>query len=160
MSDQAIWSRCIDAVMPDMLIPLYRLPDPPPLADGLVIRPVLPPEAHLVIDFVTRDFHAGWVSECHVGLMAQPCKVLIALQDGKLAGFACFDVTIRGFFGPTGVDPAFERCGIGKQLLLRALSRLRDMGFAYGIIGAAGPVDFYRKTCGAIEIPDPLPDRW
>lgn len=143
--------------MTDLLVPLYALPDPPPLPDGLEIRPALPPERHVVCGFVGRHFGPGWVSECETGLSAQPVRVLIALEGGALAGFACYDVTARGFFGPTGVDPARERRGIGKHLLLRALARLRDLGFAYGIIGAAGPVDFYRHVCGAIEIPDSHP---
>ena len=31
------------------------------------------------------------------------------------------------------------------------------MGYAYGIIFAAGPVDFYAKTVGATVIPDSEP---
>ena len=31
------------------------------------------------------------------------------------------------------------------------------MGYAYGIIGAAGPVDFYVQAVGAIPIPDSSP---
>ena len=31
------------------------------------------------------------------------------------------------------------------------------MGYVYGIIGAAGPVDFFQKTVGAIVIPDSDP---
>ena len=143
--------------MPDMLVPLYALPTPPPLPHGLVIRPTIPPEAEIVVRFVTKRFGEGWASECRVGMSAQPSKTLIALQDGALVGFACFDVTARGFFGPTGVDPAFERRGIGKQLLLRALARLRNDGFAYGIIGGAGPVAFYETACGAVEIPNSTP---
>ena len=47
--------------------------------------------------------------------------------------------------------------GIGKALLLASLWGLREMGYVYGIIGAAGPVDFYQKTVGAIIIPDSEP---
>ena len=32
-----------------------------------------------------------------------------------------------------------------------------EMGYVYGIIGGVGPVEFYRKTVGAIEIPDSTP---
>jgi len=47
--------------------------------------------------------------------------------------------------------------GVGKALLLHALSGLWDMGYAYGVIAGAGPIEFYRKACGAIEIPDSVP---
>ena len=47
--------------------------------------------------------------------------------------------------------------GIGKALLLASLWALREMGYVYAIIGAAGPVRFYQKTVGAIIIPDSEP---
>jgi hypothetical protein len=31
------------------------------------------------------------------------------------------------------------------------------LGYAYGIIGSAGPVEFYQKTVAAIVIPDSSP---
>jgi hypothetical protein len=34
---------------------------------------------------------------------------------------------------------------------------LYEMGYVYGIIGGVGPVEFYRKTVGAIEIPESAP---
>jgi len=34
---------------------------------------------------------------------------------------------------------------------------LRELGYAYAIIGGAGPVDFYVKTLGAIPIPGSSP---
>ena len=30
---------------------------------------------------------------------------------------------------------------------------MRELGYAYGIIGGVGPKEFYSKNCGAIEIP-------
>src|SRR6185436_6729639 len=47
--------------------------------------------------------------------------------------------------------------GIGKALLLASLWSLREMGYDYAIIGAAGPVRFYQKSVGAIIIPDSEP---
>ena len=47
--------------------------------------------------------------------------------------------------------------GIGKALLIAALWGLRELGYVYGIIGAAGPVEFYKEAVGAIVIPDSEP---
>lgn len=138
--------------MPDLLVPLHGL-TVPPLPEGLVIRRPLPPEGHVVTAFVAEHFAAQWVSEANVALAARPARMLVAIQGGTLAGFACYDVTARGFFGPTGVDPGLRGRGVGRHLLLRALDALAQDGFAYAVIGAAGPVEFYRTTCGAIEIP-------
>jgi GNAT superfamily N-acetyltransferase len=43
--------------------------------------------------------------------------------------------------------------GVGKALLVACLHSLREMGYVYGIIGHAGPIEFYQKTVGAIVIP-------
>jgi hypothetical protein len=34
---------------------------------------------------------------------------------------------------------------------------MRNAGYAYGIIGGAGPVDFYTKSVGATVIPNSVP---
>ena len=59
---------------------------------------------------------------------------------------------MRGFFGPTGVDPAYRGKGIGKALLLKCLEAMRNEGYGYAVIGGAGPVNFYEKCCGATVI--------
>jgi hypothetical protein len=47
--------------------------------------------------------------------------------------------------------------GVGKALLFECLHGLRELGYVYGIIGHAGPVDFYKKTVGAVVVPDSDP---
>jgi hypothetical protein len=42
-------------------------------------------------------------------------------------------------------------------LLLASLWSLRELGYVYGIIGRAGPVEFYEKAVGAIAIPESDP---
>ncbi len=143
--------------MPDLLVPLYNLPDLAPLPDGVIVRPARPYESHTLLGFVGEHFFDKWVSEVTIALSAQPAKVLIAEEAGRCLGFACYDVTARGFFGPTGVAPDERGRGIGKHLLMHTLHQLRHAGFAYGIIGQAGPVDFYKVACGAIVIPDSEP---
>jgi predicted N-acetyltransferase YhbS len=55
------------------------------------------------------------------------------------------------------VAEEFEGRGIGKALLLSCLWGLREMGYVYGIIGRAGPIDFYEHTVGAVPIAESDP---
>ena len=73
-------------------------------------------------------------------------------------GFACYDVTCRGYFGQTGVLESERGKGIGTHLLIRSLCGLRELGYAYAIIGGAGPADYYVKALGAIPIPGSAPE--
>lgn len=139
--------------MPDLIVPLYKLAVEAPREDGIVIRRAIAPEMHVVCDFATQHFGRNWASECAVAFAAQPAGVLIAVEDGALLGFACYDATAKGFFGPTGVAEAARGRGVGAGLLMATLHAMRHAGYAYAVIGAAGPVDFYKRQCGAIEIP-------
>src|SRR5262245_28931775 len=140
-----------------MLVSLYspRLGDLKRRADGIevLIRPVLPPEMRYVVDWVNEHFSVNWASEVSVAITRQPCACLIALEGGSLVGFACYDTTARGFFGPTGVHPGSRGKGIGLALLSASLQTMKTLGHAYAFIGDAGPVDFYADTVGAIPIP-------
>jgi GNAT superfamily N-acetyltransferase len=149
--------------MPDMLVKLYTLP---PIEHeialqkslGITIRRGLPPEKHFVLDWIGRHFSRYWVSETDVAFSRQPVSVWLALAgDGDLCGFACYDTTARGFFGPTGVCETMRGRGTGRALLLACLHAMHDVGYGYAIIGAAGPVDYYRKTVGAQVIEDSWP---
>jgi predicted N-acetyltransferase YhbS len=148
--------------MPDMLVPLLKLPPLAPLLDGMrsrgvVIRRVLPHELTSVRDFAHSQFAASWADEISVGFANKPTSVFIALREGSVVGFGAYECTHRGFFGPTGVAETERGTGIGKALLFACLWGLREMGYAYAVIGAAGPVDFYAKTVGATVIPDSSP---
>jgi GNAT superfamily N-acetyltransferase len=144
--------------MPDLLVNLLRLPA---LKDtstqGFIVRHAQPWDLTPVRRFVTDNFSAKWADELSVGFARQPVSVYIATIDRELAGFAAYECTRRGFFGPTGVIDSARGKGIGKALLLASLWSLREMGYVYAIIGAAGPVRFYQKTVGAIIIPDSEP---
>lgn len=117
------------------------------------IRRALPPEAHIIIQWVETRFSPYWASEVRIAMAHQPPGCLVATIDGELVGFACYDTTARGFFGPTGVDEACRGKGIGLALLYHALAALKAQGHAYAFIGKAGPIDFYAKAIGAIPIP-------
>ena len=123
--------------MIDMLVHLYDLPDSTALyaevvAKGVTLRRARAFEKHTVAEFAKTHFSPKWVSEVEVALTRQPV--------------ACF-------FGPTGVAENARGLGLGKALLMKSLEALREIGFAYAIIGGVGPKEFYAKACGAIEIP-------
>jgi GNAT superfamily N-acetyltransferase len=110
-----------------------------------------------VCDWVETRFSRLWRSEAEVGFSHQPVDVWVAIEGEGLVGFACGDVTARGFFGPTGVAEAARGRGIGEALLFKTLEDLRAKGFAYAIIGDPGPVEFYKKKLDAMEIPNSKP---
>lgn len=142
--------------MPDLLVNLLKLP-PLEATQGFIVRRAQPFELSPVRRFVAENFATSWADEISVGFARQPVSVYIATIDRELAGFAAYECTRRAFFGPTGVLQSARGKGIGKALLLPCLWSLREMGYVYGIIGAAGPVRFYQKTVGAIIIPDSEP---
>jgi GNAT superfamily N-acetyltransferase len=140
--------------MADLLVNLLKLPT---FDEDSRVRRAQPFELTPVRRFVETNFSRSWADEISVGFARQPVSVFVATIERELVGFAAYECTRRGFFGPTGVLPAARSQGLGKALLLASLSALREMGYVYAIIGAAGPVHFYQKTVGAIVIPDSEP---
>ncbi len=143
--------------MSDLLVKLYDLPDSrescAALARaGIEIKRAIAPEKHHVLTWVGAKFSKGWVSECDTAFAHDPCTCFVAVKDSLIAGFACYDAASRGFFGPIGVDEPLRKAGLGKALTLRTLEAMREAGYAYAIIGWAGPVDFFKKTAGATVI--------
>jgi predicted N-acetyltransferase YhbS len=145
--------------MPDMLVKLYADTLPPLEPElkrmreaGVIVRRARPYEISRVAEFVGKHFAVTWADEISVGYANKPTTVYIAIRDGEVVGFGACECTCRGFFGPTGVDPAERGKGVGRALLIACLHGLREMGYAYAIIGAAGPTDFYAKAVGAIAI--------
>lgn len=143
--------------MMDMLVRLYDLPDIEEELrklgkEGILIRRPGAYERHLVAGWVDRNFSPKWVSETKIAFSRQPVSCYIATREKKILGFACYDVTARGFLGPMGVAEGARKSGVGKVLLVSALNALREMGHAYGIIGGVGPADFYARTVGAMPI--------
>ena len=124
--------------MPDLLVNLLKLPEFENASQEFLVRRAQPFELSLVRSFVAENFSPNWADEIAIG-------------------FAAYECTRRGFFGPMGVLDSAQHKGAGKALLFAALEALREMGYVYAIIGAAGPVRFYQKTVGAIVIPDSEP---
>ncbi len=144
--------------MIDMLVRLYDLAPSAPLieaaaARGITIRRPRAYEKSLVVDWVEQHFSRGWADECEVCFSRVPVSVHIATREQELVGFACHESTYRNFFGPIGVIDGVRNDGLGRCLLLASLHAMRDLGYAYAIIG--GPSDavgFYSQVAGAMPI--------
>ena len=148
--------------MPDLLVNLLNVPPLEPLvaelgAQGVQVRRAQPFEISRVREFIEQNFSIAWADETSVGFAHKPVSVYIATRDGGVIGFAGYECTRRSFFGPTGVIENERGRGIGKALLIASLWGLRELGYVYGIIGAAGPVEFYQESVGASVIPDSEP---
>ena len=148
--------------MTDMLIKLYDLPEGPaePTAAGLsarLVRKPIGPEHDAVVAWVRQTFGDRWASEARVALHNRPVSLFIAMQDGDLIGFACYDATAKGLVGPIGVREAERRSGIGAALLRAALTDMRAAGYGYAIAGSVGPGDFFSRVAGATAIAGSTP---
>lgn len=148
--------------MPDLLVNLLRLPALESVRAAIaeaniVVRRAQPFEITTVRSFVEREFSCSWADEISVGFSNKPVSVFIATAERQIIGFAAYECTRRCFFGPTGVVENMRGRGVGKALLLECLFALSEMGYVYGIIGRAGPIEFYQKFIGAVVIPDSDP---
>lgn len=151
--------------MTDMLVKLYELANDWSFlrqqnALGIEIRKPIGPEKHIIEDWVKEIFSDAWCSEVDRAISNTPVSCFIAVKGGKLIGFACYDATALGYFGPTGVEESQRGKGTGKALLLACLLDMKLKGYGYAVIGSVGPADFYHKAVGAVEIPGSTPGIW
>ena len=144
--------------MPDLLVNLLKLPSLDQLKDESInIRRAQPFETTPVREFIEKNFSVAWADEISVGFAHKPVTVVIATRHGRVVGFAGYECTRKAFFGPTGVVESERGSGVGTALLIASLWGLRELGYVYGIIGGAGPVEFYQRAVGAIVIPESTP---
>jgi GNAT superfamily N-acetyltransferase len=156
----------------DLLVRLYDLPTLAPRLDALVakgvtVRRALASEQHAAVAFARQHGSPGWASECQIAFARQPIACFVAterdadappagvgyaMEPETLIGFSCVETTARGFFGPQAVRLDRRGRGIGAALLLAALHSMREIGYAYAIVGWASEIDFYKRVCGAVPI--------
>ena len=146
----------------DMLVKLYGLKDEPhnifnTSSTAIEIRKPIGPEKHEVLKWVGDNFSSAWASELDIALSNRPISCFIALKHTSLIGFACYDSTALGFFGPLGVVTSEQGQGVGSKLTRACLIDMHLKGYGYAIIGMAESPEFYKKVAGAVEIPDSSP---
>ena len=148
--------------MPDMLVRLYDLDrfdngEAALRAENIRIISAMAPNLTTIRTWIVDHFGHGWEDEATNAILSLPSKCFLAVRDKQIVGFACYDATAKGFFGPTGVDESMRGKGIGKALLMHTLREMYHNGYAYGIIGSVGPAAFYTACCGAEIIPNSDP---
>lgn len=133
----------------DMIANLTRLPAHIRV-EGVEIKQVYPTDKNRVMDFIRENFSEGWALEAEYAMMQSPRKCFIAVENKQVIGFACYDATAKGFFGPLGVKETERGRRIGQAVTLHTLHAMREFGYGYAIIGwVGGAAEFYRKLCGA-----------
>lgn len=145
--------------MADMLVDLTALDYPAALEsrlldEGIRIKRALAPDRREIEEFAKTCANQDYSAEVGVALARTPADCYIATRDKTLVGFACFETTAKNFFGPMAVQKKYRGKGVGKALLLRALLSMREMGYAYAMIGwpVKEAVPFYEKCVGAVLI--------
>lgn len=137
-----------------MLVRLLDLPDISEKElqlskENIVFRRPIPPEKSFVCEWVFEHFGQYWKNETEAAFSQLPVNIFIAQRNNDILGFACFESTAKNFFGPTGTLETMRGKGIGKVLLIKSLRAMKEMGYAYAIIGGIGPADFYKNTVNA-----------
>lgn len=134
----------------DMIVGLTQLPAYE-LSEPIKIKRAFVGDKAKILQFIKENFeNTSWIYEAEYAMMQDVSKCFIAVQNGKILGFACYDASAKGFFGPIGVAPEARNKNVGKALLIRTLEAMREYGYGYAIIGWVSDAEhFYRKTVGA-----------
>lgn len=119
------------------------------LQKGIVIRRAQADEVAATADMALAHFSDAWRYEVSDTINYAPIPLFIALHEGRVVGFAAYDVGGPTRFGPTGTDPHYREQGIGAALLKLCLRDIRDRGDRIAEIGWAGPIGFYARAVGA-----------
>lgn len=123
-------------------------------SDEYSIKRIFPSDKERLVNFIKHAFpdEKGWVYEVEYSLSA--CTCYIATYHSQIVGFACYDCSGKGYFGPFGVAEEYRKKGLGKILLYSCLDAMKQIGYGYAIIGwvadsddtANSPLEFYKKT--------------
>ena len=145
--------------MADMLVKLYNIPCSHDIEEnlsksGIRIKKALAPDRSRIIAFSRTCAKDDYSDEVKDAFSNNPITCYIATREKEIIGFACYEATCRNFFGPMAVLESERKKGVGKALLLKALESMRELGYAYAIIGwpANSAVSFYKRCVDAIMI--------
>ena len=137
----------------DLLVDLYDL-DFSSIDIPITIKRVLSPNSDEVVEYIGKHFSPKWASEAKAAMYKNHPTCFVAVDNKEIVGFACYDATAKGFFGPLGVSDDYRKRGIGKALVMKCMEGLFYDGYGYAIIGGVSEKTqkFYYDACKAIPI--------
>ncbi|MHB1356062.1 MAG: GNAT family N-acetyltransferase [Anaerolineae bacterium] len=118
-------------------------------SNGIVVRRATVADITATAAFTLQTFSRGWQTEVEETRRFLLPPLNIAIFREQVVGFAAYDVTGYGRFGPTGTRPDMRQRGIGGVLLKMCLKQMVDRGDTKAEIAWAGPIAFYAKEAGA-----------
>jgi len=118
------------------------------------VKRLLSPNSDDLISFVKENFTNTWTSEVKSAVYKNNPTCFIVTHNNAIVGFACYDATAKGYFGPTGVKDNYRGKNIGQTLLLKTLRAMKDDGYGYAIIGSVAKTvqGFYAKYIKFITV--------
>lgn len=144
----------------DMIVNLY-MKDVWRTENKFGTRRIFPSDKEKLLDFIKDAFpkEKGWVMEAERAW--QEGNVFLAVAEKKIIGFACFDCSGKGYFGPFGVLLDYRGKGVGTELFYACLDSMRNEGYGYAVIGWVddSAVGFYKRTADAVYIPNTEPNK-
>lgn len=118
-------------------------------AAGVAVRAATTADLTVLGDWAERTWNASWRWELEQSVLGSTAGCHVAWRDGDVLAFAGYGANRPRWFGPMGTDPAARNLGLGRVLLRRCLSDMRDRGVDDAQIGWVGPIPFYSRTVGA-----------
>lgn len=129
--------------------------DPPPVRQqalersGVTVRPLRREDREALEAWLRRTWGPHWAFEGMLAMDRPEPAGFVATRDEDVVGFAVFDSTRPGWFGPMGVEPSLQGGGVGLELCVRAMEEMARRGYAQAQIAWAGPRCFYARKLGA-----------
>ena len=150
--------------MTDMLVKLYRLRYDYGFIEKLEAEDIRigKPENDQVqplLQWIGNNFCQEAAEQASLAFSSFPACGFVASQisTGDPLGYACYDATGLGFFGPIGILPGYRDRGISRALVLSCLFDMKMRGYGYAIIGNVGPTRFYEDIIKEVAVPDNNP---
>jgi len=122
----------------------------PKLPEGVTVRRARAKDRDRTLAAIDSMFAKAWWFEATLAFKASAPTVYIAEREGAVVGFAAYDATNYGLFGPTGVHESLRGRKVGAVLLRKCLRDMRALAYLYALIPTnLDRLNFYHRECGA-----------